>query len=153
MEAEEAVQDVFFTVFEKIHTSRGDSSFSTWIHRIAINAALLRRRRDKTSANVSLDEGVPRLDEGTTWLEKADDWSSPPRDTVLEKEASRVIAEAVARLDSKYSTVFKLRDVEGFSIESTARMLELGVPAVKTRLHRARLHLRRELATYFGRKV
>jgi RNA polymerase sigma-70 factor (ECF subfamily) len=64
-----------------------------------------------------------------------------------------VIEDAVARLDSKYRTVFKLRDVEGFSIESTARMLELGVPAVKTRLHRARLHLRRELASYFGRQV
>ncbi len=153
MEAEEAVQDVFFTVFYKIHTFRGDSSFSTWIHRIAVNAALLRKRRDKSAANVSLDESGDRLEERTPWLDKATEWASPPRDRVLEDEASEVIDAAVARLDSKYSTVFRLRDVEGFSIESTARMLELGVPAVKTRLHRARLHLRRELSDYFGRKA
>ena len=152
MEAEEAVQDIFFAVFEKVHTFRGDSSFSTWLHRIAVNAALLRKRRDKSSTNVSLDEGSAR-DDRTTWLDKATQWASHPRDRVLEEEAWRVIDAAVARLDSKYQTVFKLRDVEGFSIESTARMLELGVPAVKTRLHRARLHLRRELADYFGRTV
>ena len=126
MEAEEAVQDVFFTVFEKIHTFRGDSSFSTWIHRIAVNAALLRRRRDKSAANLSLDENVPALNERSPWLETAAAWSSPARDTALDDEARKVIEDTVARLDSKYRAVFKLRDVEGFSIESTARMLEFG---------------------------
>ena len=142
MEAEEAAQDVFFTLFQKLDSFRGDSNLTTWIHRIAVNAALLRKRRDKSAFTIPLEDTGHSL---------TAEWSAPARDVVLEGEALDVIGEAVDRLDKKYQTVFRLRDVEGFSIESTARMLDLGIPAVKTRLHRARLRLRIELAGYFGR--
>jgi RNA polymerase sigma-70 factor (ECF subfamily) len=153
MEAEEVVQDVFFAVFEKIDTFRGEASLSTWIHRIAVNAALLRKRRDKSGSNVSLDEAMPRFDDKGSVVERTVDWSVQGRDPVLEEESRKVIQTAIGHLDSKYQTVFTLRDVEGFSIESTARMLDLGIPAVKTRLHRARLYLRKELAGYFEKKA
>ena len=149
MEAEEVVQDVFLTVFEKIDTFRGEASFSTWIHRIAVNAALLSKRRDKSGAHIPLNEAMPAFDEQGHIAERIANWSERADDPLLQQEALTVIQAAVDRLDEKYQEVFVLRDVEGFSTESTARGLGMGIPAVKTRLHRARLHLRKELAGYF----
>lgn len=149
MDTEEVVQDVFLTVFEKIDQFRGESRFSTWIHRIAVNAALMRKRRDRTGADVSLEELMPEFDDRGHIAVSVADWSEQAGDPVLQQETQAVIQEAVAGLDDKYQTVFLLRDVEGLSTEETAGVLGLGVPAVKSRLHRARLFLRRELARYF----
>ena len=152
MEAEEAVQDVFSTVFEKIGGFRGESSLSTWIHRIAVNAALLRKRRDKSGASVSLDETALGSGVDGQVVEGAQVPQPRTDDPVLQEEARSVIRAAIKRLDKKYRTVLILRDVEGLSTEGTARIMDLGVPAVKTRLHRARLTLREALAGYFDRK-
>ena len=153
MDAEEVAQDVFLTVFEKIDHFRGDSSFSTWLHRVAVNAALMRRRKSKADRSVPLDEVMPSFDERGHLAVDIADWSQQAGDPVLAREAGEVIEAAVEKLDEMYRTVFALRDVQGFSTEETAEILELSVPAVKSRLHRARLFLRRELAEYFEKRV
>lgn len=153
MDTEEVAQDVFLTVFSKIHSFRGDSSFSTWIHRIAVNAALMHRRRDRSEVNIPLDQVMPAfLENGHIAVDVAD-WTKQADDPALRSEARRVIQSAVDKLDAKYRAVFMLRDVEGFSTEETADILEMGIPAVKSRLHRARLFLRRELAGYFEKQL
>ena len=150
MDTEEVVQDVFLRALDKIESFRGDSSFATWIHRIAVNAALMRKRRDRAGTEVPLDEVMPAFDDEGQIAGQVVDWSEQATDPVLEQEGREVIRAAVDRLDSKYQTVFLLRDVEGFSTEETAHILGLGMPAVKSRLHRARLYLRKELAGYYG---
>ena len=151
-DAEEVVQDVFLTVFRKIDYFRGEASFSTWLHRIAVNAALMQKRRDRSGTAVPLDDVLPALDAGSR-RPKVGEWIEKPRDTVLRDEAWQVIHKAVDRLDHKYKTVYVLREFEGCSTEETAKILALKVPAVKSRPHRARFFLRRELATYFERQV
>ena len=153
MDAEEVAQDVFLTVFEKIDHFRGDSSFSTWLHRVAVNAALMRRRKSKADRSVPLDDVMPSFDERGHLAVDIADWSQQAGDPVLAREAGEVIEAAVEKLDEIYRTVFALRDVQGFSTEETAEILEFSVPAVKSRLHRARLFLRRELAEYFEKRV
>ena len=153
MDAEEVAQDVLLTVFEKIDHFRGDSSFSTWLHRVAVNAALMRRRKSKADRSVPLDDVMPSFDERGHLAVDIADWSQQAGDPVLAREAGEVIEAAVEKLDEMYRTVFGLRDVQGFSTEETAEILELSVPAVKSRLHRARLFLRRELAEYFEKRV
>ena len=152
MDAEEVVQDVFLSVFEKIDRLRGDSSLSTWIHRIAINTALMRRRRHKPGVDVPLDDVLPAFEENGHIAADVADWSREASDPALQEEASAVISAAVDHLDDKYLSVFMLRDVEGFSTAETADILELGISAVKSRLHRTRLYLRKELAEYFDRR-
>ena len=153
MDTEEVAQDVFLTVFDKIDSFRGDASFSTWVHRIAVNAALMHRRRDRSGLNVSLDEAMPAFGENGHIAVDVADWSEQTSDPALQSEARAIIQAAVDQLDDKYRTVFILRDVEGFTTEETAGILELGIPAVKSRLHRARLYLRRELAGYFEKQI
>ena len=150
MDTEEVVQDVFVRVLDKIDSFRGDSSFSTWIHRIAVNAALMRKRQHRAGAEVPLDEVMPEFDEQGQIAGPVVDGSEQAADPVLREEGRQLIQAAVDRLDSKYQTVFLLRDVEGFSTEETANILGLGIPAVKSRLHRARLYLRKELAGYYA---
>jgi len=153
MDTEEVTQDVFLTVFEKIDSFRGDSSFSTWIHRITVNAALMRKRRNRSRKDILLEEVMPVFEENGHIAADVADWSEQASDPALQSEARAVIQAAVDQLDEKYQTVFLLRDVEGFSSEDTAGILELSIPAVKSRLHRARLFLRRELADYFERQT
>jgi RNA polymerase sigma-70 factor (ECF subfamily) len=152
MEAEEVVQDVFVAVFRKIDRFRGESSFSTWIHRIAVNAALMRRRRNKPGVDAALEDLLPDFEESGHLAADIVDWSQEASDPALQEEAREVIAAAIDQLEEKYYAVFMLRDVEGFSTEETGRILELGKSAVKSRLHRARLFLRGKLATYFERR-
>ena len=153
MDAEEVAQDVFLTVFEKIDRFRGDASFTTWLHRVAVNAALMRRRKSKADRSVPLDEVMPSFDDQGHLAVDITDWSEQANDPVLAQEAKAVIVAAVDKLDEKYQTIFALRDVQGFSTEETAELLALSVPAVKSRLHRARLFLRRELADYFEKRA
>jgi len=153
MDTEEVTQDVFLTVFEKIDSFRGDSSFTTWIHRITVNAALMRKRRNRSRKDILLEEVMPVFEENGHIAADVPDWSEQASDPALQSEARTVIQAAVDQLDEKYQTVFLLRDVEGLSSEDTASILELSIPAVKSRLHRARLFLRRELAVYFEKQA
>ena len=145
MDAEEVAQDVMMAVTHKIDRFRGDASLSTWIHRIAINAALMHRRRDKSSTVVSMEDAPPIV-------ERRDLNGQPRRaaaDPTLQQEFWQKVWNAVDDLDDKYRTAFILRDVEGLSTEDAATALGLKVPALKSRLHRARLALRQQLGPYF----
>ncbi len=153
MDAEEVAQDVFLKVFEKIEEFRGDASFTTWLHRIAVNTALMRRRKKQADRSVSLEDLMPDFDDHGHVAASIVDWSEQVDDPVLEQEARTVIEAAVDTLEEKYRTVFALRDIQQFSTEETAEILELSISATKSRLHRARLFLRSELAVYFEKQA
>ena len=153
MDAEEVTQDVFMTVFDKVDTFRAEASLSTWIHRIAVNAALMRKRRQRHKVDLPLEEVLAGAEREGHLVTEVEDWSNRVDDPALRSEARQVIEQAIDRLDDKYQTVFALREVEGFSTAETAQILGLGVSAIKTRLHRARLFLREALAAYFDRRV
>lgn len=152
-DAEEVAQDVFLTVFGKIEHFRGDSSFWTWVHRIAVNSALMRRRRLKTGTHMSLEEVMPSFDERGYLKASVVDGQHTSGDPAIQEEERVRIKEAVARLEHKYRIVFVLRQLEELSTDETARILGLTTAAVKSRLHRARLFLRSDLADYFAERL
>jgi RNA polymerase sigma-70 factor (ECF subfamily) len=151
-DAKDILQETFLGMVRSIREFREESKFSTWLYRIASNACLKKRRRgvhDPTpEQELSLDELMPRPDSEGRKPEIAD-WSDDAERALLRGELSARMEAAIDTLPKDYKIVLVLRDVEGFSAEETAEMLKLSVPAVKSRLHRARVFLRRELADYF----
>jgi RNA polymerase sigma-70 factor (ECF subfamily) len=149
--AEEVVQEVFLTLLNRIDTFRGESRFSSWLYRVTANASYMRLRAEKKYESVvSLEDYVPYDEDGTLKGRiKAKDWSEKPDETLLSKEAMEIIEKAVNELPEPYRVVFHLRDIEGFSNDEVSEILGLSVPALKSRLHRARLFLRDRLSDYF----
>ena len=152
-EAEEVVQDTFLAALEKLGGFRGDAAFSTWLHRVAANAALMRIRRRRRApegpADQPLEELLPRCDEaGHIEPLPYHDWSKRADEQLADREVRLAIEQAVQNLPEDYRIVFLLRDVEGLSSEEMADLLGLSVAAVKSRLHRARLALREKLNPY-----
>ena len=150
MDAEEVVQDVLVAVTNKIDRFRGEANLSTWIHRIAVNAALMHKRRNRSGRSVSLDEARPAVEDRDS--SEARTRHEQSMDPSLRQEVWHKVWNAVDDLDDKYRSVFILRDVEGLSTEEAARTLGLKIPAVKSRLHRARNSLRQSLGEYFDRQ-
>ena len=147
-DAEEATQDVFMTVFQKAFTFKGDSALYSWIYRICVNACLMRLRGRKRSETVSIEEFMPVFTDEGMHASPVGDWSKEVERKMLDKELGGVIRKFTEKLSEKYRVVFVLSDVEGLSNEETAQILGLTVPAVKSRLHRARLYLREQLSRY-----
>ena len=149
--AEEVLQEVFLTLINKIHTFRGESKFSSWLYRVTANASYMHLRAEKKYENdVSLEDYVPYDENGTLMGRiKIKDWSDRPDKVLLSKEAMEIIERAINELPEPYRVVFHLRDIEGFSNEEVSEILGLSVPALKSRLHRARLFLRDKLSDYF----
>ncbi|MBM2828048.1 MAG: polymerase sigma-70 factor, subfamily [Actinobacteria bacterium] len=147
-DAEEAVQDVFLTVVRKANTFKGNSALYSWMYRICVNACLMRLRGKRRSETVSIEEFMPVFTEEGMHASLIDDWSKEVERKALEKELGQVIQRFTEDLSEKYRVVFVLSDVEGLSNEETAHILGLTVPAVKSRLHRARLYLRERLSGY-----
>lgn len=147
-DAEETTQDVFMTVIRKADTFQGNSALYSWIYRICVNACLMRLRRRKRDGTVSIDDFMPVFTEDGLHASPVDDWSREVERRMLNKELGEVIRKYTDKLSEKYRVVFILSDVEGMSNEETAAVLGLSVPAVKSRLHRARLYLRERLARY-----
>lgn len=150
-DAKDILQDTFLGVIRSIREFREESKFSTWLYRIAANACLKKRRRgvhDPTpEQELSLDDLMPRPDaEGRK--PEIPDWSGDAERALLQGELSARMENAIDKLPRDYKIVLVLRDVEGLSAEETAQALGLSVPAVKSRLHRARVFVRRELADY-----
>ncbi len=146
-DAEDVVQDAFLKAYENLDQFQGNSKFYTWLVRIAVNESLMKLRRRKTSKTVSMDEDV-ETEEGSMPREFAD-WSPNPEQQFGQSELSDILRKTIQGLPSSFRTVFVLRDVEGLSTEETAEMLDLSIPAVKSRLLRARLQLRERLNRYF----
>jgi RNA polymerase sigma-70 factor, ECF subfamily len=150
-DAEEAVQDAFWSVMRKIDTFRGDSSFGTWIYRIVSNAAYMHvRRRRQASVEIPLDQILPSFDEDGRHADVIRDWSSSIDDPAVRAELRAVLSSAVSELPAQYRAVFVLRDVEGRSTAEVAGVLGITVATAKIRVHRARLFLRKRLSTFMA---
>jgi RNA polymerase sigma-70 factor (ECF subfamily) len=151
-EAEDALQETFLSAWRALPRFKGDAAFSTWIYRIATNAALMRLRKRRPDV-VSLD--APLKDaEGEVTSSSLDlrDWSATPDEELINAEARLAMEEAIARLPDDWRAAFLLRDVEGMSNSDAAAVLELSIPAFKARVHRARLFLRDRLHRHFGQR-
>jgi RNA polymerase sigma-70 factor (ECF subfamily) len=150
-DAEEVSQEVFLSLTKKLDTFRGESKFSSWLYRVTVNASYMYlRSQKKYESNISLENYYPYDEKGTLMgrvMEK--DWSSRPDIIIFSKEALEIIDKSINELPESYRTVFHLRDIEGLSNEEVADILEISIPAVKSRLHRARLFLRDRLSDYF----
>jgi RNA polymerase sigma-70 factor (ECF subfamily) len=149
-DAEEAAQDALWQAARNVHTFEGASAFSSWLYRIAVNAAYQRLRvRRRRSSEIALDEVLPRLDVDGH-LAPMEDWSKNVDDPAQQAELREVLTSAADALSPDYHIVVALHDVEGLSSVEIAAALGISVPAVKSRLHRSRLFLRQRLAAYFG---
>jgi RNA polymerase sigma-70 factor (ECF subfamily) len=152
-DAKEVLQDTFLTIWRKLDTFKGDSQFSSWLYRVAANAALMRLRAQRRHPEVSTEElPIGFLDSYGQMPPTGDNWAKRPDDELQSGELRNHIQAAVDTLPEIYRTVFLLRDVEGLSTEETAEVLQTSVPTVKTRLHRARLALRDQITAYFDKK-
>jgi RNA polymerase sigma-70 factor, ECF subfamily len=149
-DAEDITQDVFMKAYGKLDQFQGNSKFSTWLTRIAVNESLMRLRKRKTSRTVSMDQEV-QTEEGSIPRDFAD-WTPNPEQQYGSSELSDILQRTIAGLPPGFRTVFTLRDIENLSTEETAEALGLSVPAVKSRLLRARLQLRERLSRYLKRK-
>jgi RNA polymerase sigma-70 factor, ECF subfamily len=149
MDAQDVTQEVLLTLFRKIHTFQGKSAFSSWVYRITLNASYMKLRSKKKEPNVSIDELMPSYNGAGFQQEKIQDWSESTESLLFTNETRDVINKAIDLLPEKEKVVFLLRDVEGLSTEKAGEILDLTVPAVKSRLHRARLFLRKKLSSYF----
>jgi len=149
MDAEDVVQEVLLTLFKKIHTFQGRSAFSSWVYRITVNTAYMKLRSKKKEKSISIEELYPAFSGAGFQQEKIQDWSEHTESLLFANETRETIQKAVDLLPDKEKVVFLLRDVEGLSTEEVSEVLELTIPAVKSRLHRARLFLRKKLSHYF----
>jgi RNA polymerase sigma-70 factor (ECF subfamily) len=148
-DAEDVVHDAFLKAYRNLGQFQGQSKFYTWLVRIAVNEALMKLRRRRPERMVSLDEDVKTEDDSLP--REVADWSPNPEQQYTQAELRDILTKTIQGLPATFRTVFVLRDVEGLSTEETAEALELSVPAVKSRLLRARLQLRERLNRYFQR--
>ena len=149
MDAQDVTQEVLLTLFRKINTFQGKSAFSSWVYRITLNASYMKLRSKKKEQSISLDDLLPTYNGAGFQQEKIQDWSENTESLLFTNETKSVIQKATDQLPEKEKVVFLLRDVEGLSTEKVSEILELTIPAVKSRLHRARLFLRKKLSNYF----
>jgi RNA polymerase sigma-70 factor (ECF subfamily) len=147
-DAEDVLQETFLSAFKSIDRFEGRSSLSTWLYRIASNAALMRLRRNEPE-QVSVDEPVER-DDGEMMPRQFFDFCCLPEEDLLREEAREQMKQAIDDLPPTLRSVFVLRDIEGLSTAETAEALDLSESAVKSRLMRARLKLRDGLSRYFS---
>lgn len=147
-DAEEATQDVFMTVMRKVNTFKGNSAFYSWIYRICVNTCLMRLRGKRRENTVAIEDFMPVFTEEGMHASPLDDWSKEVERKALNQELGKMIRKFTEELSEKYRVVFVLSDIEGLSNEETAKILGMSVPAVKSRLHRARLYLREQLSRY-----
>ena len=148
-DAEEAVQDAFWSVVRKIDTFRGDSALGSWVYRIVANAAHQRlRSRAHRSDEISLEDVLPSFHEDGRHAEPIADWSACVADPALQAELRGALDAAIDALPAGYRALVVLRDGEGLSMAEVAEALGITVANAKTRTHRARLFLRKHLASF-----
>jgi RNA polymerase sigma-70 factor (ECF subfamily) len=149
-DAEDVLQEAFLKAYEHLDQFQGNSRFYTWIVRIAVNQALMKLRKRRSDRTVSLDE---QIDTGEDMVvREIAAWDPDPEQRFSQVELNEILTGAIDGLEPIYRTVFTLRDVDGLSTEETAEALDLTIPAVKSRLLRARLQLRDKLTRFFKRK-
>ena len=142
-DARDAVQDAMVSVFRSIGSFESTSTLSTWLHRIVVNASLMKlRAKKRRRQEIDIDEYLPRFLEDGHQIEPSQPWPESP-ETMLEREELRaLVRESIEKLPETYRVVLHLRDIEELSTDETARILDITPNAVKIRLHRARQALR-----------
>lgn len=149
-DAEDVLQDAFLKAYEHLGGFHGDSKFYTWIVRIAVNEALMKLRKRKGDKTVPLDEPVDTGEDMV--VREIAVWDDNIEERLGRSELGGILDQAVDSLKPDFRTVFVLRDIEELSTEETAEALGISIPAVKSRLLRARLQLREKLTRQFKRK-
>ena len=149
-DAEDVLQEALFKAYTHLKDFQGNSKFYTWIVRIAVNEALMKLRKRKSDRTVSLDEELDTGEETVT--REIAVWDGDPEQRYSQEELRVILDDAIKSLKPSFRTVFVLRDVEELSTEETADTLGLSIPAVKSRLLRARLELREKLTRMFKKK-
>lgn len=151
-DAADAVQDAFLSAFRGLADFAGDAKLSTWLHRIAVNACLMKLRSRRSKPVASIDHLLPIFDESGHHAERIASWSDSPAERVHSAEMRAKVRECIDALPEPYRVVLMLRDIEELDTDETARRLEITPAAVKVRLHRARQALRTLLNPVFESK-
>ncbi len=152
-DAEEVLQETFLSAWQNLPTFRGESAFGSWLYRVCANFCLMRLRRKKVEATEAESQQAlpgPKFDtEGTLMSIPSYDWSRGTEEKALDHELRVAIERATASLPDEHRTVFLLKDIDGLSYEEIAQAMGTTVPAVKSRLHRARLALREAIDAFY----
>lgn len=143
--AEHTMQETFLSMVKSIKQFSGKSKLSTWLYTVVSNHCLMMARSNKKHLHTSLDDEDALIDE-----KSITDWNISPEKLTENGELNEILNEAISKLPPDYRVVFMLRDIQGFSTEETGEATNLSVPAVKSRLHRARAFLRNELNNTFS---
>ncbi|MBI1909842.1 MAG: sigma-70 family RNA polymerase sigma factor [Deltaproteobacteria bacterium] len=149
-EAQEIVQEVCLKVVEKIDTFEGSSSLYTWLYRVTVNESLMRLRPDKGKKTVSWEDVLPKYENGIHTQEFSD-WAKLPDERFAEKEIQEFVQSAIELLPDDLKTAYLLKDVEQLPEDEVCKVLELTKPAMKNRVHRARLFLRKKIEAKYVR--
>jgi len=148
-DARDVVQDAFLNAFKSFARFEGNAKLSTWLHRIVVNAALMKLRTRKRKPEQSIESMLPSFLDDGHHEERFQSWDEPVDKVMERKEARELVRQQIDALPEGYRTVLVLRDIEGLDTEETAKGLGLSVNATKIRLHRARQALRTLLAPHF----
>ena len=145
-DTEEIMQDVFITVFKKVDKFEGKSAFSSWLYRITVNTAFMKLRKRKQQTSISIEEISPNIK--NNWVGNRSEQVDVG--FISSKHELRAALEvAIEKLPEEYRTIFLLRDVDGLSNHEVGEIISITVPAVKSRLHRSRLMLRKRLQAFY----
>ncbi len=146
-DAQEVLQDVFTTIHRKLHLFQGKSAFSSWMYRIVVNAAFMKLRKRRQSPTISVEDLSPTVRQS---LFNDDSQIDNHTDRYTQDQEIRsILRQAIEKLPEQYRMVFILRDVNGLSNQEASQILKLSIPAVKSRLHRSRIMLRKKLFRYY----
>lgn len=148
-DARDAVQDAFISAYKSIGSFDGASRLSTWLHRIVVNACLMKLRARRRRPEESIEPLLPIFQEDGHHAAHFHEWTDDVHGSIERAERRALVRRCIAQLPETYRTVLMLRDIEGLDGEETARMLGITTNAVKIRLHRARQALRTLLDRHF----
>lgn len=150
-DAAEISQDTFLSAYQHLEDFRGEAAFGSWVHRIAANNALMRLRHRKVVQAAEDELKAPEFNERGTLMDPPHpEWSRNGEEKVLDAELGEAIRQGTDALPDGYREVFLLKDVDGLSYEQIAELTGASVPAIKSRLHRARLALREAIDAYYN---
>ncbi len=150
-DARDVVQEAFMNAFRSIDCFEGQAKLSTWLHRIVVNAALMKLRTRRRKPEESLEPLLPAFRDNGHHVDKFSQWDETADQMAEREETRQVVRDAILSLPDTYRDVLILRDIEEMSTEETARALGITANAVKIRLHRARLALRTLLDPHVSR--
>lgn len=149
-DARDAVQDAFLSALRSLDKFQGDAKLATWLHRIVVNACLMKLRRRRRKPELAIEDLLPRFLEDGHQVTSSSEWSLPADEALGRQEIRGMVRSCIDRLPESYRTVLLLRDIEDMDTEETAHLLDISPTAVKVRLHRARQALRTLLDPHFN---